>query len=181
MPHFDASTAECLVFTYKEGLLSAVAHDLQIRVERFDLDIDEGGLSVSARFDAASLRVVGAVRDGTVQPDVLGEADKQKIQHNIQNDVLDTSAFPDIRYAASSVTPEGEGFRIDGELTLHGKTRPLSIVAREKGDRIVAEAELHQPAFGIKPYSAMLGTLKIKPNVTVRCSVPREKVPLPKR
>ena len=35
MPHYDATTAECLVLTYKEGLLSAVAHDLEIRVARF--------------------------------------------------------------------------------------------------------------------------------------------------
>jgi hypothetical protein len=179
--HFDASSAECLVLTFKEGLLSAIAHDLEIRVERFDLDVDEAGLSVVACFDAASLRVVGAVRDGAVQPDVLGEADKQKIRQSIQNEVLETRSFSEVRYTSTSVTREGDGVRIAGELTLHGKTRPLSIVAQPKGDRMVAEADIHQPSFGIKPYSAMLGTLKVKPDLRVRCSVPREMLALPKR
>ncbi len=34
MTALDAATAECLVLTEKEGLLSAAAHDLKIRVER---------------------------------------------------------------------------------------------------------------------------------------------------
>jgi len=36
----------------------------------------------------------------------------------------------------------------------------------------VAEVPIHQPDFGIKPYSAMLGALKVKPDLVVRCSVP---------
>ena len=42
---------------------------------------------------------------------------------------------------------------------------------------MVTVVRLHQPDFGIKPYSALLGTLKIKPEVTVRCSVPRASLP----
>jgi hypothetical protein len=34
----------------------------------------------------------------------------------------------------------------------------------------VAEFRIDQRDFGIKPYSAMLGTLKIKPEVVVRVS-----------
>jgi len=33
----DASSAECLVLTEEEGLLSAVAHDLKMRVTQFEL------------------------------------------------------------------------------------------------------------------------------------------------
>jgi hypothetical protein len=36
----------------------------------------------------------------------------------------------------------------------------------------VARVRLHQPDLGIKPYSAMLGTLKIQPGVAVEISVP---------
>jgi hypothetical protein len=38
----------------------------------------------------------------------------------------------------------------------------------------VAEVKIHQPDFGIKPYTAALGALKVKPDVLVRVSVPRE-------
>jgi len=175
--HFDASSAECLVLTYKEGLLSAIAHDLEIRVSRFEVDVDPETLAVQARFDAASLQVVGALHDGAVQPGALGDADKQKIEHNITADVLHTADHPSILFVSTSVTPEGDGFRIAATLTLHGRSRPLTLLAHPVGDRMVAEVRLHQPDFGIKPYSAMLGTLKIKPDVTVRCAVPRAGLP----
>jgi hypothetical protein len=177
MTHLDASTAECLVFTHKEGLLSAVAHDLEIRVGSFDLEVDDATLAVRARFDAASLRVVGAMHGGALAPNVLGDADKQKIEQHMGEDVLHVREHPAIVFASSSVTREGDGFRIDGELTLHGATRPLCFVARPEGDRLVAEVSIHQPAYGIKPFTAMLGALKVKPDVTVRCSVPRASVP----
>ena len=66
VPHFDASTAECLVLTYKEGILAAVAHDLEIRVERFDLDIDDATLAVRAGFDAGSLKVIRTIFNGAL-------------------------------------------------------------------------------------------------------------------
>ncbi len=177
MPHFDASTAECLVLTYKEGLLSAVAHDFEIRVDRFDLDIDEVSLAVRARFDATSLRVLGALHDGAPRPGALGESDRHKIEHTIAEEVLHAREHASIVFVSSAVTAEGEGFRVTGDLTLHGKARPLTFLARPEGSRMVAAVRLHQPDFGIKPYSAMLGALKIKPDVTVRCSLPRAALP----
>src|SRR6202012_2525142 len=76
VPHHDAASAECLVLTYKEGLLSAVAHDLSIRVGSFTVTVNEEPLAARARFDAGSLRVVSAVHDGAPRPDALSDADK---------------------------------------------------------------------------------------------------------
>jgi len=179
VPHFDAATAECLVFTYKEGLLSAIAHDLEIRVERFDVDVDEPALAVRARFDPASLRVVTAVREGAPTPGALSDSDKAKIEDNIRGEVLSVRDYPEIRFVSSAITRDGNAARITGDLTLHGKTRPVTVDARAEGDRLVAEARLHQPDFGIKPYSAMLGTLKIKPGLLVRCTFPLASLPMP--
>jgi hypothetical protein len=170
--HFDASSAECLVLTFKEGLLSAVAHDLQIRVTRFAIDVDDATRAITARFEAGSLKVLGAVHDGVLRESTLSDADKRKIEQNIADDVLAVRSYPEIRFTSSEVVPEGDGFRVRGELALHGRARPIAFTAQKKGDRLVAEVPLHQPDFGIKPYSAMLGALKIKPDVIVRCSVP---------
>jgi polyisoprenoid-binding protein YceI len=178
VPHFDATSAQCLVFTYKEGLLSAVAHDLEIRVTRFDVDVEQSPLSVRARFDAASLAVVGAVREGAVHPGTLSDADMRKIEHTIATEVLHTAEHPEILFASAEIRPEGEGFRMIGELTLRGRAQLITFVAKPEGEQMVAEARVHQPDFGIKPYSAMLGTLKIKPDVTVRCSLPRASLPV---
>ena len=66
--------------------------------------------------------------------------------------------------------PDG-GYDLGGELTLHGVTRPLSAQTRVVAGRQQLEVTLHQPDFGITPYRAMLGTLKIQANVTVRITV----------
>ena len=172
MPHFDATSAECLVLTFKEGLLSAIAHDLQIRVTRFSIDVDDATRAITARFEAGSLEVQGATHDGAVREGALSDSDKRKIEQTIRDEVLGVREHPEIRFTSTEVTPEGDGFRVRGELSLHGRTNAIAFPVRKQGDRLVAQVTLHQPDFAIKPYSAMLGALKVKADVTVRCSVP---------
>jgi len=52
VPRFDETSAECLVLTYKEGLLSAMGHDLVLRVDRFLILVDDQTLAIQAGFDA---------------------------------------------------------------------------------------------------------------------------------
>ncbi len=171
MLRFDPSSADCQVFTFKEGLLSAIAHDLQIRVTDFTVTADEQALApaplVEARFSASSLRVVTALKDGTPIPN-LSDKDKREIEGNIVKDVLAAARYPEIRFLGRRIDRQPGRIGIQGELTLHGVTRPLEVVFSPSGDRWVAEVPIHQPDFGIKPYSAMLGTLKIKPTVKLR-------------
>ncbi len=174
MARFDDSTAKCFVLTYKEGLLSALAHDLRIRVGRFTLDADES--AVKAVFDASSLRVETALKDGADAPGTLSAKDIAEIEGNIVNDVLHSKAHPEIVFQSSSVTRARDGYGVSGTLTLHGAAKPVQLVIKRQGDRLVAEHSLHQPDFGVKPFSAMLGTLKIKPDITVRVSVPASSV-----
>jgi len=172
MATYDPSRAECFVYTFKEGVLSALAHDLKLRVSGFSVEIDEQTHAIDARFDARSLRVVCAMQHGAEAPSSLKDSQEREIEGNIVDDVLHARRHPEIRFRSSSVTPEGEGFRIAGTLSLHGVDRTLETVARRQGDRLVVEAELHQPDYGIKPYRAMMGTLKIKPRLRVQLSVP---------
>ena len=71
-----------------------------------------------------------------------------------------------------SGTREGDRAQVEGDLTLHGVTNRISVEARDDGARWNAEIILYQRQFGIKPFSAMLGALKIKPEVEVSISVP---------
>jgi hypothetical protein len=57
---------------------------------------------------------------------------------------------------------------------MYGKSRNIQTSVRSDGDRWVAEVKIHQPDFGIKPYTAALGALKVKPDVVVRVSVPQQ-------
>ncbi len=161
----------CTVFTFKDGLLSAIAHDLRISVERHDVRCD-GDDKVEATFDARSLRVVCARKHGKDDPSALSASDRKKIEATIAEEVLHASRFPEIRFVSTSVERAGDGFLVRGDLTLHGVTRSISFTTRQEGELRVAEITLHQPDFGITPYRAMLGTLKLRPDVRVRVEVP---------
>ncbi len=173
-PRFHQDNADVLVFTFKEGLLSAVAHDLEIRATRFSIRIDPETKVIDATFDARSLRVMGAMKDGARAHGALSESDKHKIEENIAGDVLHVKKHPEIRFTSTSVEEDasGTGYRVRGRLTLAGQTHEIAFVSRTDGEGQVAEIKLDQPTWGIKPYSAMLGTLKIKPEVIVRVALP---------
>ena len=165
---FDPVSAECLVLTFKEGLLSAMGHDLKIRVTRFTVDVDEEQWRVDGRFDAASLRVVCAVRDGVDAHGELGGTDKRRIEETIIRDVLQAERYPEIRFVSTSASARAGELAIKGILALHGRARELVVEARREDGAWNAVACVHQPDFGIRPYSAMLGTIRLQPDVTVR-------------
>jgi hypothetical protein len=170
---FDASTAECLVFTYKAGLLSGVAHDLKLRVERFEIAVDDQ--AIHARFDASSLRVVCARAGGKDDPRALSERERREIEATIARDVLDARSHPAIEFRSNTVAPTTLApaeMQIDGTLSIRGRERALSLLARRDGDRAVIGTVIHQPDFGIRPYTAMLGALRLKPDVTVTLTTP---------
>lgn len=173
LQRFDERSATCRLFTEKEGLLSAVAHDLELSVTRFSIE-REGEQAVRASFDARSLRVLHALRSGVAAPSLLSAADLRKIEDNIVNDVLEARRFPEISLVSRRVTRSSGGYVIEGDLTLHGKTRALRINVVREGQKLVAEHTLSQPDYGIRPYSAMLGALRIKPDVRVVIHVPAD-------
>jgi hypothetical protein len=138
---------EAYVWTFKEGLLSPLAHDLRLRVTQFDVGESQ------ATFDAASLKVDWV--SGALPSPFYGE-----IEQAIRKEVLKTAQFPKIVFTATEVS-ENE---IRGDLTLCGVTRPIR--CRRAGNQI--DYELDQRDFGMKPYSAVLGTLKVKPVVKIQ-------------
>jgi hypothetical protein len=169
---FGAEQASCEVIVLREGLLAAVGHDLLLRATALGIDVDPGGPAVSVVVQAASLRVVTALRDGRPLPGALRPRDVQEIEATLATTVLEAQRFPEIRFASTDVSREGDGYRVRGTLALAGATRPLGFAVRRQGDRFLAEVPIHQPEFGIRPYTAMLGALRVKPEVVVRASVP---------
>ncbi len=174
MDRHDAYNSECLVFVYKEGLLSKLAHDLKLQVDRFSIEYDEAERRVVATFDPSSFQVVCAMADGKDDPSALSSGDKKKILANLSKDVLHARKHPEIQFESSEVTPQGDGFVVQGQLTLHGVSRSIRAKVAPQGDRWATEVSLHQPDYGIKPYTAALGALRIKPDVKVRISAPRQ-------
>lgn len=174
MARYDAYNSECLVFSFKDGLLARLAHDLKMQVERFSIELDEESRRIEATFDPSSLQVVCAQIDGRDDSSALSNGDKKKIYDNITKDVLRARKHPEIQFESTEVVSRGDGFLVEGQLQLHGRSRAIQVDVRPEGGRWVTEVTIHQPDFGIKPFTAALGALKIKPDVRVRVSVPRE-------
>jgi len=161
--------ASVTVFTFKEGLLSKIAHDLRIAVRRFEIHRDAG--AVRASFDPTSLEVVSTMRDGRDAPGLLSDRDLRTIEETIRGDVLETRRFRSIAFEGTE-EETGEQRSVRGSLTLHAVARPIRIDLRRSGPRWVGTIELDQRDFGITPYRAMLGTLRIQPRVRIEVSLP---------
>ena len=114
MPHFDASTGQCLVRIYREGLAAAVGHDLVLKVGEFSVEVDTDTPRVSAQFQADSLRVLGTQEEyarasdpKTMTSAALSARDRAKIESNMQKKVLETARFPVIRFESTGVSAGG--------------------------------------------------------------------------
>ena len=86
MLRFDPGTATCEVFTFREGVLAAAGHDLKLRATRFELEVTRE--SVSARFEADSLRVVAAMRGRSEDPGALSARDRTFVAKNAKGQVV---------------------------------------------------------------------------------------------
>jgi len=141
--------------------MASVGHDVDLRVTDLTLDVGADN-SIAADFTADSLRVCS---DGPSKFDCKDIERKAK-------KMLAAQKYPTIKFRSTSVVRNGDRASIDGDLTLKGVTSPISVEARDDGERWNAKVTLDQRKFNIKPFSAMLGALKVKPEVTVNISVP---------
>lgn len=142
-------------------MAAAMGHDVDLSVTTVSFEVGDDD-SISAEFDADSLQVVS---EGP------SESDRKDIERNAAK-TLETQKYSKIRFRSTSVVRDGDRAKIDGDLTLHGVTNPISVEARDDGTRWTAEVTLDQRKYNIKPFSAMMGALKVKPEVKVTISVP---------
>lgn len=169
MATYDAKTAEVHVLTEKEGMLSAMAHDLEIAVTAFTAKVED--TQIQGTFDARSLKVLHAMKNGAPST-ALSDKDKAEIEKNIAKDVLESEKHAQVTFASTSVKRDGASVAVSGTLQVHGVSKPVSFTAKKVDGAWVAEIPLSQPDYGIKPFSAMMGTLKVKPDLKVRVKIP---------
>jgi polyisoprenoid-binding protein YceI len=163
MPVLGPDNGTLTVKTGKGGAAAKAGHNLVIDVTSwrgsFDLDADP---AIELTADARSLRV----RSGSCGLSPLGDAEKASIAQTIDDEVLRGAA---IEFRSTRVD-ERPGGRLDveGELELLGTRRPLAFVLYTSDDgRITGSAVVRQTNWGIKPYSALFGTLKVADEVEV--------------
>ena len=142
------------VHTGKAGAAAKAGHNLRMEVGSWSatLDLDARSLELSA--DSRSLRVVDG--SGGVMP--LGDDEKAAIPQTIDEEVLKGTP---IEFRSTAMTVEGSHVDVEGELELSGARRPVSFALELDDGRIRGAVRIKQSEWGMKPYSALFGTLKV--------------------
>jgi polyisoprenoid-binding protein YceI len=161
-----------LVKTGRAGLGMKAGHDLLIEVTRWTgtatVDTaDLAGSRVRVEIDANSFELREEI--GGLIP--LSAADHAEIKRNIREKVLDTVRYPTITFQSTRITRSARSFTAEGDLTIAGVTRSVTVEADIAGDRAHGTATIVQSRWGIKPYSALLGALKVKDEVEIELEV----------
>jgi polyisoprenoid-binding protein YceI len=164
---------------FREGVGSALAHDHVVEATEVGgvVDYDPARPDASAvviEVRTTSLRVdePAARRRMAVAGD-LSESQRADVAKAMRApDQLDVAQHPTIRFASTRVVGEGEGrLRVTGRLTIRGVTREVTFpatVALESGVlRGQARVTFRQSSFGYRPYSALLGAIRNKDEVTL--------------
>jgi len=169
---FSSDHGRVILLTARDGLAAQAGHDLTIEVGTWSAELtvaDDGkpaGLTV--RLDLNSL----VVREGTGGVKPLTDRDRREIAVTARK-VLGVDRHSQATFTASSLElgTNGGGF-VSGTLSLAGTSRPLRLhVARTGEDSYHATASIRQSEFGIRPYTAFLGALKVSDVVGVQVDV----------
>jgi len=158
------------VFTLKEGLLARLGHDLRLSLARFDIACDRGNVDV--RVDLGSLQVDGAIRDGVLDGAALSAADHSKILESARDEVLQVGRYPEARYTGRARQIAPAEFAIEGTLALRDISAPLTVSVVLRGRELVAECTLTPSVFGIKPFRALAGAIRIRDHARIVANVP---------
>jgi polyisoprenoid-binding protein YceI len=178
----DAGMSRFTVQAFASGWLSAFAHHPLITVRqfsgeaRFDPDALERSSLVLRIDSASSLEVTGNVND----------KDRPEIQRTMRDEVLEIDRFPEIVYECSHVSANrtGEGrfwVTLNGELSLHGVTRPqpvsASVARTDDLLRANGSCSLKQTDYDIKLVSALGGGVKVKDELKLSFDIVAKKTP----
>jgi polyisoprenoid-binding protein YceI len=148
------------VRTGRTGTVAKAGHDLLIHVAAWSATLDLETPRVTLDADATSLHVV----EGTGGMKSLDEDDRANIRQTIDDEILKRA---DIRFRSTAAERTDGGLAVRGELTLVGATRPLAFDLALDDGRVKGVALLTQTEWGIKPYSALFGALKVADEVRV--------------
>ena len=161
---------QLLLKTSRTGLGSKAGHDLTIEVTRWTgvavVDTaSPASSSVTVDIDADSFEV----RQGTGGVKPLTAGDRADIKRTIAEKILHTARHSEISFRSRHISGQPGAFTIEGDLTIVGMVRPVIVQGAVGADgRVRAAATVKQSNWGIKPYSAFLGALRLKDEVEVQ-------------
>ena len=168
--NLDASQSKFMAHANAGGLLWFKGKDHHLAAREFTGQVEitpETITPASLRLlvKAASLHETGAE---------FTEPQKEIINRELREIVLHPDRYPDITFQSTNVTAKNSGagrseVKIDGNLTLHGVTKRITIpaVVTLSGDtlRAVGEFSVDRDDFGVKATSAFHGLVRVRNKV----------------
>ncbi len=157
--------ASLQIRTYREGRAAKVGHDLIIEVGDWQatLELGDGPSPSSARFtaDSRSLKVLEGLRG--LKP--LSDRDRGEIVKTIDSKVLRGAP---ISFTSTDVIRDGDTLTATGELEIAGGRQEVTLTLHGAAEgRYSGSVAVKQSAWGIKPYSGLMGALKVRDEVEV--------------
>lgn len=155
------------VKTYREGMASKAGHDLVIDVTSWQATVTSGEdskpVSVEMSADPRSLRV----REGHGGAKALTDKDRADIVKNIDKKVLGDQAI-DFRSSAIERSGADGRLQVSGELSMAGAAKLVSFALTMGPDgHVEGTVPLKQSEWGIKPFTALMGALKVRDDLEV--------------
>ena len=183
MDHYaiDPAVSRFTVRAFATGVFSALGHNPTIAIRDFTGDAEFAPDTP----DKASLHLK-IKADSLAVTDKVSDKDRREMERTMNQDVLETTRYPEIAFDSSSVSAskagDGQYFvNLLGNLSLHGVTnsQPVSAQIALTGDMLRAHGEftVKQTAYGIKLVSVAGGTLKLKDELKCTFDIVARKQP----
>ncbi len=147
------------------------AADRSIDVEHSTLKIHVGkaGLFSAAGHDHRVAFTVDARKLTLVEDNKLSAEQQAEVEHTMHTKVLQSESYPLISFHSTKIGRTGVNrWIVSGELTLHGRSRPIQADVRYGEGAYTGRATIKQTDFGINPVSVAGGVVKVKNELEIQ-------------
>ena len=164
--NLDASQSKFMAHANRSGLLWFKGHSHHLAASDFSGQVEVTPDTITP----ASLRLVVKAASLHETGADFTEPQKQIINKELKDIVLLPDQYPDITFQSTNVTSKGLGggryeVKINGNLTLHGVTRPITIPATVTLNgstlRAVGEFSINRDDYKVKATSAFHGMVRV--------------------
>jgi polyisoprenoid-binding protein YceI len=168
----DASDGELLIRTGVAGRAARMGHRLTIAMRRWQAAVGWAGtepVSAELTVEVDSFEVLRG--EGGVKG--LSGPEKALVKSNALRS-LNAGRYPEIRFTADTIDKTDEGYRLTGKLHIRGKSRKHLIELRTEdlggAWQMSAESSVRQTEYGVKPYSLLMGSVRVADEISVSFS-----------
>lgn len=160
----DVEKSKIRIHVGKAGLFSAAGHEHWVQAPIAEGKLQENPPQISFRVEAGAIKV---------EEDKSLSDDKQaEVQRTMQTQVLESDKYPEISFRSTSIRETGGNtWEAQGDLSLHGQTRPVSAKVEKQQGSYVGRCQIKQTDFGIQPVRAAGGTVKVKDQLDIEFSI----------